>query len=173
MMNCCGAAREGPLRWCAEAGMQEMPSRLRAKNSQLSSHNHFIIETFFFFFHLEGNFCQQMPFGWMALMLVHGVNVISARDEQRCQTCRDFPSPFLSHFVSVIFPWGSDLQPCCLQPRLGWSWSNSPVIWRCPLAQSFCTLNGSALPIKWAWPLPRKAFNTITCGELNITLLQA
>lgn len=49
MMNCCGAAREGPLRWCAEAGMQEMPSRLRAKNSQLSSHNHFIIETFFFF----------------------------------------------------------------------------------------------------------------------------
>lgn len=62
MMNCCGAAREGPLRWCAEAGMQEMPSRLRAKNSQLSSHNHFIIETFFFFSHLEGNFCQQMPF---------------------------------------------------------------------------------------------------------------
>lgn len=57
-----------------------------------------------------------------------------------------------------------------LQPRsghLGWSWSNSPVISRCPLAQSFCTLNGSALTIKWAWPLPRKAFNTITCGELK------
>lgn len=60
MMNCCGAAREGPLRWCAETGMQEMPLRLRAKNSQLSRHNHFIMETSFSS-HLEGNFCQQMP----------------------------------------------------------------------------------------------------------------
>lgn len=48
-----------------------------------------------------------------------------------------------------------------LRPRsshLGWSWSNSPVILRCPLAQSFCALSGSALTIKWVWPLSRKSF---------------
>lgn len=74
MMNCCGAAREGPLRWCAEAGMQEMPSRLRAKNSQLSSHNHFIIETFFFFSIWRGIFASKCP-SWTALVWMNGFNV--------------------------------------------------------------------------------------------------
>lgn len=108
------------LRWCAEGGMQEMPSRLRAKNSQLNCHNHFIMETSFFFpfrgEFLPANARHGQPLcGWMAAVLVHGVNLISARDEWRIQTCRDFPSPFLSNFVNVIFPWGQ-WPPALLPP---------------------------------------------------------
>lgn len=96
---------------------------------------------------------------------------VASQSEWRGWAQAGVPSSFFTYFRSVMFCAEHQAGKCSFQLRflapvrtsasvkaLGCHWSENPVILRCPVAPFFCTLNGSALTIKWVWPLSRKSF---------------
>lgn len=125
-----------------------------------------------------GNFFQQRLRGplWIDLVWMNDFDV-GPRSQSHLSLSEEVEPrlAFPPHFLLLLGIWCFALNTrlgtaasssafwhqFVLQPRsrhLGWHWSENPVILRCPLAPSFCALNGSSLTIKWVWPLSRKGF---------------
>ena len=107
----------------------------------------------------------------MTAMFAHGVDLVSVWVSEGLQPRQAFPPHVLLILWSRSFALNATLGTAVSSPtfwrrfvpeprssHLNWSWSNTQWYRDVRSARSFCTLNGSALTITWAWPLSGKSF---------------